>query len=59
MIFPPKDCTMAWKPKQTPSIGNLPANFSISSNEIPASLGVHGPGEITIYLGFNFCISEP
>jgi hypothetical protein len=30
---------MAWKPRHTPSIGNFPANFSISSKEIPASFG--------------------
>ncbi|CSC17726.1 Uncharacterised protein [Vibrio cholerae] len=32
-------------------MGSWPANASIAASEIPASLGVHGPGEITKCVG--------
>ena len=40
-----------------PSIGNLLCNFLTISIQIPASLGVQGPGDRTIALGFNSVIS--
>ena len=57
MMLPPNTWTIAWKPRHTPKIGIFPANFSISSKEIPASLGVHGPGDMTMWLGFKVSIS--
>ena len=32
-------------------MGNFPASRSTNSTQMPASCGVHGPGEITIFLG--------
>ena len=39
-----------------PSIGNCFDNSVTILRLIPASFGVHGPGEITIDLGFNLRI---
>jgi len=36
-----------------------PANRRTTSQEMPASLGVHGPGEITRWLGAFAAISSP
>ena len=44
---PPKCCPIAWCPRHTPSSGRAaPAQAATSSRLIPASFGVHGPGEI-------------
>ena len=45
---PPNASTIAWCPRQTPSVG-MPASGKRrdASTEIPASAGVQGPGEIT------------
>ena len=43
-----KAIPIAWWPKQTPKIGHLLFAFSIKLRQTPASLGVHGPGEIII-----------
>ena len=51
IIFEPKAWPMHWCPKHTPRIGILPLKFLITSRDIPASLGVHGPGDITKYSG--------
>ena len=45
--FAPKAAPIDWCPKQTPKIGIEPENCLIASTDIPASLGVQGPGEIT------------
>ena len=55
MIFPPKAAPIAWCPKQTPRIGT--SEDLMSSTDIPASFGVHGPGDITILLGLLSIIS--
>src|SRR5439155_915431 len=44
---------MAWWPRQTPSSGTLPASARTSGTAIPASAGVHGPGEITATGGLS------
>jgi len=44
-------------PRQTPSIGTVPASVFSTSTDTPASLGVHGPGEITMRSGFKAAIS--
>ena len=44
---------MAWWPRQTPRSGTVGPAFSISSRQMPASLGVHGPGDSTMPLGFS------
>ena len=46
--MPPNACASDWWPRQTPSVGT-PASGKrrIASTEMPASLGVHGPGETT------------
>ena len=48
---PPNACPMAWWPRHTPRIGICPAKRWISGTEMPASLGVQGPGETTICEG--------
>jgi hypothetical protein len=35
---------------------NFAGEVLIVATEIPASFGVHGPGETTIYCGFSFSI---
>ena len=42
---------MHWWPRQTPSSGIVGANRSITSLEMPASRGVHGPGEMMMCVG--------
>ena len=44
----PNASPMLWCPRQTPRSGTTPAAARIRSIEIPASAGVHGPGETTI-----------
>ena len=46
--MPPNAWASDWWPRQTPSVGT-PASGKrrIASTEMPASLGVHGPGETT------------
>jgi len=39
---------MDWWPRQTPRIGILPAKRLDRRHEIPASVGVQGPGEMTM-----------
>ena len=45
---PPNACPSDWWPRQTPSV-LTPASGKrrMTSTEMPASLGVHGPGETT------------
>ena len=50
-IFPPNAWPIDWWPRHTPRIGILPAKRWIAGTEIPASVGVHGPGEITMCFG--------
>ena len=52
MTLPPKACPIAWWPRHTPNRGMsvLAAKF-IRSRQIPASLGVQGPGESTRAFG--------
>ncbi len=48
IVRPPKASTIDWWPRQTPSVGTpASGNARAASIEIPASAGVHGPGEIT------------
>ena len=54
---PPKTSPMHWWPRQTPSIGVFGPNVRITSLEMPASRGVHGPGEMQIRSGFSAAIS--
>ena len=58
-IVPPKTCPIDWCPRQTPRIGIRPANRLTTSQEMPASSGVQGPGEITRWVGDFFAISSP
>ena len=46
--LPPNACASDWWPRQTPSVGT-PASGKrrMTSSEMPASVGVHGPGETT------------
>ena len=48
MTLPPNACPIDWWPRQTPSVFT-PASGKrrMTSTLIPASLGVHGPGETT------------
>ncbi len=48
MTLPPNACASDWWPRQTPSVGT-PASGKrrMTSTEMPASSGVHGPGETT------------
>ena len=48
---PPNAWPIAWWPRQTPRIGILPAAAAIRSRQMPASFGVHGPGDSTIASG--------
>ena len=41
------------RPRHTPRIGTSPAISRSRVSEIPASVGVHGPGEITIGVGMK------
>jgi outer membrane receptor protein involved in Fe transport len=50
-ISPPKAAPIAWWPRQTPNVGIRALKWRITAQEIPASLGVQGPGEITIFSG--------
>src|SRR5256712_7516078 len=56
--LPPKACPIAWWPRHTPSRGIRPITFSISCKEMPASLGVQGPGEMTMWKGACASISS-
>ena len=53
MTRPPKAAPIAWCPRQTPSTGTLPENFFTTAIVIPASSGVHGPGESRMRSGFQ------
>ena len=45
---PPNACAIAWWPRHTPSVGTPASGIRrTSSSVIPASSGVHGPGETT------------
>ena len=45
--LPPNAWPIAWWPRHTPRIGTLPGEaLAISRSEMPASSGVHGPGEM-------------
>ena len=52
---PPNAWPIAWCPRHTPSSGTRPAAAAIRSRQIPASLGVQGPGDSTIASG---CIAS-
>ena len=56
--LPPNAWPMAWWPRQTPRIGISPAKRRIAASEMPASFGVQGPGETTIWAGFIFSMSD-
>jgi hypothetical protein len=43
--LPPNAWPIAWWPRQTPRIGAF--TRAIASRLMPASFGVHGPGETT------------
>ncbi len=49
---PPKATASDWWPRHTPSVG-MPASGKrrMASTEMPASFGVHGPGETTMRSG--------
>ncbi len=49
----PKATPMLWWPRQTPSSGSRPEKALISSTDMPASLGVQGPGEMTSPSGLS------
>jgi hypothetical protein len=49
---------MHWCPRQTARIGVTPANRWTSSIGIPASFGVHGPGDIAIASGARAAIAS-
>ncbi len=49
---------MHWWPRQTPKTGISGPNRSITAQEIPASRGDFGPGEITMWSGFIAAISS-
>ncbi len=53
-IRPPNTWPIDWWPRHTPRIGITPAKRRIVSIEMPASFGVHGPGEITIRAGASW-----
>ena len=57
-ILAPKVWPMHWWPRQTPSSGIRGANRSITAFEIPASSGVHGPGEMIRWVGCFASISS-
>ena len=48
---------MHWCPRHTPSTGSFGPIFAMTSLEMPASFGVHGPGEMTTASGFSASIS--
>ena len=56
ITVPPNDSPRHWWPKQTPNIGNLGAKYLIVSLDIPASVGLQGPGEMISPSGFNCSI---
>ena len=47
----PWQSPIVWWPRHTPRIGISPRNRRMRSALTPASFGVHGPGEITRWLG--------
>ena len=49
---------MHWCPRHTPKIGVVGANRFSTSLEMPASFGVHGPGEMMMCVGFSAAISS-
>ena len=53
---PPNVWPMHWCPRQTPKIGVVGANRVSTSFEMPASFGVHGPGEMMMCVGFSSAI---
>ena len=55
---PPNAWPMLWCPRHTPRIGISPAKRWISGTEMPASFGVHGPGEMTMCAGASRAISS-
>src|SRR5213596_426809 len=44
---------IAWWPRHTPRTGTFPASALTSGTRIPASPGVHGPGESTAAVGLS------
>ena len=52
IIFDPKTCPIIWCPKQTPRIGIFLYNNLTILIQLPAWLGLPGPGDITIFLYF-------
>ena len=44
---PPNASPMDWWPRQTPRMGISPAKRRMAATEMPASAGVHGPGEMS------------
>src|SRR5881397_1363557 len=50
---PPNASPIAWWPRQTPRIGIFPARACTRGTRMPASRGVHGPGESTAARGFR------
>ena len=50
-ISPPKASTIAWWPRQTPSVGTRGPSRRTISTDAPASSGRPGPGEMTRWLG--------
>ena len=48
---PPYACPMAWWPRQTPKMGSSAPRSRRTASEMPASFGVHGPGEMRMPWG--------
>ena len=61
-IRPPYATPMHWWPRHTPSVGTDGPSARISCVEMPASVGVQGPGDTTRWVGFraaaSFTVSE-
>jgi hypothetical protein len=51
VTLPPNAWPIAWWPRQTPRIGVVSLAAPMRSRQIPASLGVQGPGDRTIASG--------
>src|SRR5213596_733775 len=49
----PNASPIAWWPRHTPRTGTFPASAFTSGTRIPASPGVHGPGESTAAVGLS------
>lgn len=50
----PWEWAMHWWPRHTPRIGILEAKCFMMSFETPPCFGVHGPGEMMMWLGLSF-----